>query len=213
MHVPAVFKQDDLPTLLDFIESHSFGILCSTDEDGVPFATHLPLLLERGEAGSGKLRGHVALANPQWRHAEGKPVLAIFSGPHHYISPAWYRAERVVPTWNYAVVHVTGTFRALHDQDALLKLLLDTVRVYESPRAEPWRPESEEYLRALAPGVVGFEIDCARIEGKWKLGQNHPPERRARVLEALRALGGEDAEEVARLMEETLTGPWRGPML
>src|SRR4051812_36029868 len=100
MYVPTAFAETDPAKLHDFIEAHSFGLLVSAP-GGVPVATHLPLLLERSTGPHGCLVGHVARANPQWEGLDGKPVLAVFSGPHAYVSPAWYESENVVPTWNY----------------------------------------------------------------------------------------------------------------
>jgi transcriptional regulator len=201
MYIPPAFRQSDLDTLHAFIEQHSFAVLCSAGE-GVPFASHLPLLLERRAAPLGVLVGHMARANPQWRHADGRTVLAVFAGPHAYVSPAWYEADDVVPTWNYAAVHATGVFRAVHDRDELLQIVRATVAVYEGPRPQPWRlGEPGEYLERMLKGIVGFRIEIGGLEGKWKLSQNHPAERRARVVRALRAQGGEDAEAIADLME------------
>src|SRR5438445_13331101 len=107
MYIPAHFLESDLPTLHEFIERNSFGLLVSQC-DGSPFASHLPFLLERSSGSRGTLVGHMARANPQWEQASGQRVLAVFSGPHAYISPTWYEADAVVPTWNYAAVHVTG---------------------------------------------------------------------------------------------------------
>src|SRR5262249_42800890 len=141
--------------------------------------------------------------NPQWRHADGRPVLAIFTGPHAYISPAWYEAEDVVPTWNYVAVHATGTLRAIHDRDELLRIVREAVTFYEAGRPQPGAPSpSSGYVDRVLLAIVGFRVEIAGLEGKWKLGQNQPPERRQRALRALRAQGGEDAEAIADLMEQ-----------
>src|SRR5947209_12647305 len=128
MYIPSAFAQSDPATLHEFIERHSFALLCSMDENGVPFGSHLPLMLDPR---AGHLVGHMARANPQWRHADGKTVLVVFSGPHVYVSPSWYEAEQVVPTWNYVAVHVTGVLRAIHERDALLRIVQDAVVHYE----------------------------------------------------------------------------------
>jgi hypothetical protein len=136
MYIPTAFAEPDLSKLHDFIDQHSFGLLVS-QVDGLPFASHLPLLLERTAGPHGTLVGHMARANPQWREAVGKTVLAIFSGPHAYISPTWYEAEQVVPTWNYTAVHAYGKVETIEDEGALLDIVQKTVRVYEQamPRA------------------------------------------------------------------------------
>ena len=202
MYIPRLFAQSDLPTLHAFIQRHSFGLLCSAGEDGTPFASHLPLLLDRDSSPLGVLVGHVARANPHWQYADGKPVLAIFSGPHAYISPAWYEAEEVVPTWNYVAVHAAGVFRAVHDRDALLQIVRAAVEVYEGPRSQPWRLDPPaDYLDRMLRGIVGFRIEITGLEGKWKLSQNQPAERREKVVRALREKGGVEANAVADLME------------
>jgi transcriptional regulator len=149
----------------------------------------------------------MARANPQWRHADGRPVLAVFSGPHAYVSPAWYEAEDVVPTWNYVAVHATGVFRAVHGRDGLLGIVRDTVAVFEGGRPRPWAlGGSREYLDRMLKGIVGFRIEVGRLEGKWKLNQNHPEERRRKVVRALEQAGDQQAREIARLMAEMLEG-------
>ena len=122
MYIPAAFAETDLTRLHDFIEQNSFGLLVS-QVDGLPFASHLPFLLERTAGPHGTLVGHMARANPQWREAGGQTALAIFSGPHAYISPTWYEAEQVVPTWNYTAVHAYGRVQIIEDEDALLEIV------------------------------------------------------------------------------------------
>src|ERR1700751_5814241 len=130
MYVPAAFAVSDLAKLHAFIERNSFGLLVS-EVDGRPFASHLPFLLERNAGSNGTLIGHMARANLQWKDAHGQNALAIFSGPHAYVSPTWYEAEQVVPTWNYVAVHAYGRVEIVEDADALLEIVRETVRVYE----------------------------------------------------------------------------------
>lgn len=122
MYIPAAFAEANLTTLHDFIERHSFGQLVSQVE-GLPFASHLPFLLDRASGPHGALVGHMARANPQWREANGQTALAIFSGPHAYVSPTWYEAEQVVPTWNYTAVHAYGRLKVVEAEDALLEIV------------------------------------------------------------------------------------------
>ena len=202
MYVPSSFARTDPAELFAFIEAHSFGLLVST-RDGAPFASHLPLLLDRRAGPHGTLVGHMARANPQWRDLDGRPVLAVFSGPHAYVSPSWYGAEGVVPTWNYVAVHATGTFRVTDDPDEVTAIVADTVETYERGMPTPWRLDAgAEYVRRLADGIVGFRVAVERLEGKWKLSQNHPAERREKVAAALAAAGDPDARAVARLMRD-----------
>src|SRR5262249_3474684 len=157
----------------DFIEQNSFGLLVSQVE-GVPFATHLPLLLERSAGPHGTLVGHTARANPQWRQAAGQTVLAIFPGPHAYVSPTWDQAEQVVPTRTYTAVHAYGRAQVVEDEGALLEIVRRTVRAYERAMPRPWSFDpSGPFVGRLLAQVVGFRIEVERIEGKWKLSQNH----------------------------------------
>jgi transcriptional regulator len=200
MYIPTAFRQTDRSELHRFIETHAFGLLVST-HDGEPFATHLPFLLERDAGPHGALLGHLARANPQWRGLDGREVLAVFSGPHAYVSPSWYEAENVVPTWNYVAVHAYGTFRLVEEGDELTRTLAATVAVYEGARPQPWSLDTgTDFFRKMAKQVVGFRIEVHRLEGKWKLSQNHPRERQEKVARALAAAHDPDARAVARLM-------------
>jgi transcriptional regulator len=202
MYVPTTFLETDQGKLHDFIEAYSFGLLVSTHL-GEPFATHLPFLLKRDAGPHGCLVGHVARANPHWHDLDGQEVLTIFSGPHAYISPTWYESENVVPTWNYVAVHAYGTCRLVQDLDALTEILKVMVATYESPMPNPWTFDtSTDYFQKLVRAIVGFRIEITRLEGKWKLNQNHPQERRERVIRVLEQSQNQDAREIARLMAE-----------
>ena len=204
MYVPPHFAEPDLAALHDLIERHSFGLLVSR-AGGVPFATHLPLLLDRTAGPHGMLIGHVARSNPQWRELAGQTALAVFTGPHAYVSPTWYEAPNTVPTWNYAAVHVYGKTQLVEDRDGVLDIVRRSVAVYEAAMTRPWAFDGPPtYVDRLLAQVVGFRLEIEAIEGKWKLGQNHPADRRERVVRALRERGGEDARAVAGLMEQAL---------
>jgi len=199
VYIPRAFERTDPDELCAFAAAHPFAVLVSA-HNGEPFATHLPLLVERD---TGALVGHMARANPHWTELDGKPVLAIFSGPHAYVSPTWYEAENVVPTWNYVAVHATGTFRVLADEADAVRVLLATVRAYEGSGEGAWAPDAEgAFFRGLVNGIVAFRVEAARWEGKWKLSQNQPPERREKVRAALAASTSAEARAVARLMGE-----------
>jgi hypothetical protein len=117
----------------------------------------------------------MARANPQWREAADQIALAIFSGPHAYVSPTWYEAEQVVPTWNYAAVHVYGRMQTIEDEGALLGIVQEMVRVYEQAMPWPWSFDgSTTFVKRLLAQIVGFRIEVGKIEGKFKLNQNHP---------------------------------------
>jgi transcriptional regulator len=204
MYVPAAFAEHDLSQLHDFIQQHSFGLLVSQVGEE-PFATHLPLLLDRSSGPQGELVGHVARANRQWESLDGQTVLAVFSGPHAYISPSWYEAENVVPTWNYTAVHVCGRVRLIEDPEGLFEIVRATTEAYEKSRPTPWAVgERDTFLERLLAMIVGFRIKIERIEGKWKLSQNHPVERRLKVIRALRDRDNGNDAEIAVLMEQSL---------
>jgi transcriptional regulator len=204
MYIPDAFHETDPDQLCAFVARNSFGMLVS-QVDGEPFVTHLPFLLQRQDGRLVALVGHVARANPQWQGLEGQPALAVFPGPHAYISPAWYEAENVVPTWNYVAVHVYGTVRLIESPEALTDLVQQFVTVYEANRPQPWQFNADsEFAQRLVRLIVGFRIEVSRIEGKWKLNQNHAPERRERVAQALFQSDDPNAKEIARLMQESL---------
>jgi transcriptional regulator len=203
MYIPPAFAESDPKKLHEFIERHSFGLLVSHGAE--PLANHLPFLVDPQAGAHGRLIGHMARANPQWQQASGNSVLVVFSGPHAYISPSWYDDEYVVPTWNYAAVHVYGTFRLIDDHAALMRIVQDTVDRYEQEMPQPWMINgSNEFLDRLMQMIVGFHIEIDRIEGKWKLSQNQSRERRERVVRALLDSANSGAHDVARLMREGL---------
>jgi transcriptional regulator len=202
MYVPAHFAEPDLSRLHDAMERFSFATLVSLSA-GDPFASHLPLLLDRDGGPSGTLIGHMARSNPQWREAASQQVLAIFSGPHAYISPTWYEAEKVVPTWNYVAVHAYGRLELIEDAAVAEAVLRRTIETYEASQPSPWRlDESPEFVSRLTQQIVAFRIPIERIEGKWKLNQNHSSERRAKVVAALESQADENSHQIARLMRD-----------
>ncbi|MDY3554533.1 FMN-binding negative transcriptional regulator [Gemmata sp. JC717] len=207
MYTPPHFAEDDRDALHDLIERYSFGLLVSRVA-GEPFATHLPFLLDRTAGPHGTLVGHMARANPHWHDLTAEPVLAVFSGPHAYISPAWYETEHAVPTWNYVAVHATGRAALVEDHTELLDIVRRSVSYYEAARPNPWAlNESGPFVERLLPQIVGFRIEIERLEGKKKLSQNHPRERREKVIQALELDGSADGAAVAALMRDTLSKP------
>ena len=202
MYIPAAFAETDPARLHAFIRRHSFAVLTSHDERGLT-ASHLPLLLDSGAGPLGQLLGHMARANPQWRDLRGE-VMGVFSGPHAYVSPAWYEEKGTVPTWNYIAVHAYGTFHVVEDKDALLAILRRSVTTYESPRPQPWTfDEREAHVERMLKAIVGFRIEITRLEGKWKLSQNQTEGRRNRVMRALSGQSDEDSQAIAAMMAES----------
>lgn len=205
MYTPASFAVADPQTLAEFIDANSFATLISTG-DGLPSATHLPLLLDRESGDRGHLIGHMARANSQWQSMDAQDVLAVFHGPHAYISSSWYGTDRAVPTWNYVVAHVHGKCEIVDDDESMLEIVRRYMACYERQHQEKneTRPASEEYIGSILPGVVGFRIAIERIDGTWKLSQNHEPSRRKNVIHQLRELGGDQRNQIADLMNEGL---------
>jgi transcriptional regulator len=204
MYIPPSFLETDLTKLHDFMEQHNFATLISSRQ-GEPVASHLPLLLDREAGPHGRLIGHMARANSHWQSASNQRALAIYHGPHAYVSPGWIEAKNVVPTWNYATVHAYGTLRVIEDRDRLCGILQRTVSRYESNREQPWSMASPDadFIEKLLAAIVGFEIDVDRLEGKWKLNQNHPLERREQIMSGLRETGRHDELQIAELMDAT----------
>lgn len=205
MYIPASFACSDLPRLHAFMESHSFATLITPDAGGELTASHIPLLLDRDHGPFGRLFGHVARANPQWRDATDE-ALAVFAGPHAYVSPRWYEAEEVVPTWNYVAVHACGPIELIDREAELRTILGRLIDKYEEGAPSPWTLDrSGQAVDKLIGAIVGFWIPIRRLEGKWKLSQNHPPERQAKVAAALEAQEGENERAVAALMRRNLS--------
>lgn len=200
MYVPASFAPPDESSLYAAIERYSFALLVSGSGSEL-IASHLPLLLDHTHGERGTLLGHMARANEQWRAAAGQPVLAVFSGPHAYISPTWYAAGQVVPTWNYVAVHASGRLELIEDPTESEQVLRRTIDTYERSQPRPWQlHESPEWISRLVAQIVAFRIPIDRLEGKWKLNQNHPAERRAKVAAALERQGDENSLAIATLM-------------
>lgn len=202
MYLPKHFAETDRSALLALVRAQPFATLVTMDA-GLPQVGHLPLIAEERADGSLVLRGHLAAANPQLQH--GGPALAVFHGPHAYISAAWYEADDTVPTWNYQVVHARGTLRADRDPAALDTLLDHLAAAVEGPAAARWQARLGGAMRSRLLGqIVAIELRVDELIGKSKLGQNQTPERRVRAATALRKLGGDDHLAVAAAMERTL---------
>ena len=210
MYIPPAFWEERIEALHDLMRRHSFATLVSV-LGGELFSTHLPLLLDPARGEYGTLVGHLARANPHWRAFDsagttdqsGPETLAIFSGPHAYVSPSWYETEMAVPTWNYVAVHAYGRPRVIEDAERLKRVLADLVGTYESGFERPWQMDRlpDDYVNKMAANVVGFEIEITRLEGKRKLSQNRPQADRAGAIAGLRRHGGPEGKAVAEMME------------
>ena len=211
MYIPKQFEVTDLATLHEFIETHSFATLVTAAGEQ-PIATRVPLLLERSRGRQGTLLGHIARANPQWRSFDGeRQCLAMFDGPHAYVSPSWYANAPAVPTWNYAAVHVYGIPRPIHDAEQLARLVDRMVAAYEAGMAEPWAGIlPADFKASMLKAIVGFSIEIDRIEGKFKLGQNRPLEDRLGTVNRLETSSDPAARELAALTRRHLADAARG---
>jgi transcriptional regulator len=200
LYTPPLFDPRDRAAICRLMHDHPFATLV-TPVAGEPRVSHVPLLLLSNCEPYGTLVGHVARANPHWKDAAGVESIAIFHGPHAYVSPSWYREPaKAVPTWNYATVHAHGALEIIHDPVETRGVLDALVQRFESGREAPWRfgmPERER--DALVGAIVAFRLRIKRLDAKFKLSQNRGPEDRARVIAAL------DAEPYA---ESHATAAW-----
>jgi len=204
MYVPKHFAIEDHAASHRVITENGFGELVTTDAEGVPFATHLPFLLDPARGAAGTLIAHMARANPQWQHfSAGKPALAIFHGPHAYVSPAWYATHPAVPTWNYVAVHAYGVPKVVEEPAAVKDILWRLVDANEAANGTAWRMGSltEQYLASMMRAIVAFELPIDRLEGKAKLSQNRDATDQARVVEALAASADPSAQATAEAMQ------------
>ncbi|MGP4039089.1 FMN-binding negative transcriptional regulator [Gracilibacillus sp. D59] len=201
MYIPEHFKVTDETIAYEIIKEHSFATLFS-QHNGMPFATHLPLILNKEKS---YLYGHFARPNPQWKDVTNQTVLAIFHGPHCYISPSWYETNKAVPTWNYVTVHVNGEVELLEDENELADSLHEMVLKYESPDSSYRLDDLDaKFLGALNKGIQGFKIKINRIEGKAKLSQNHSLERQELVINQLEQILNADEQQISSLMKANL---------
>jgi transcriptional regulator len=203
VYLPAAFTEARSEVLIEHIARYDFGLLMSHGADGL-IASHIPFLVEH-DGDQLHLHGHLARPNPQLGHlARGGEVLAIFHGPHTYISPSWYGSGPSVPTWNYADVHACGIVRLVEDANWLRQLLRRLSERHEARNPVPWQMQDlpEAYLEGMLRGIVGLDIAVTRLEGKYKLSQNRPAADRPRVVAALEAQADADACAVAHLMRE-----------
>ncbi|MBX3034904.1 MAG: FMN-binding negative transcriptional regulator [Bdellovibrionaceae bacterium] len=194
----------DAETAMDLMEQFPFATLISTDEKGTPFVNHIPILARTSPNGDLILEGHMARRNPQWHHfSHGSTALAVFHGPHTYITPKWYSSGRDVPTWNYAAVHAQGSVRLVDDFDGLIELLQRVTSKFESASPDPWSFELPSDLtapHALTTAIVGFAIKVQTLEVKVKLSQNRPKEDRLGVIVGLAGRQDEMSQMVHQMM-------------
>jgi transcriptional regulator len=203
MYLPRRFAETDLAELDRLVARDAFVTLVTTDADGLPFASHLPVLYRR-DGERVVFSGHWARPNPQARHAGA--ALLVVHGPHAYISPSWYTDPRAhVPTWNYAVAHIGGRLQRSEDPHDLQALVTALAAKYEGPLGSGWQPAfgTDALTRDLA-GIVGFTLEAETIQLKFKLNQNHPAANVIGAAAALERQPDANARETAALMRECL---------
>jgi transcriptional regulator len=211
MHIPKHFEETRVDPLHALIRAHPLAALVTLTPDGLD-ANHLPFEIDPEPAPFGTLRGHLARANSLWRDGSREvQALAIFHGPDAYISPSWYRTKpetgRVVPTWNYAVVHAHGPLRVIEDRRWLREFVERLTNRPEAGRRAPWKVTDAptDYLDKQLGAIGGLEMPIARLIGKWKASQNRPAHDQDRVVEGLLQEGRESATAMAGLVRQSRT--------
>ncbi len=212
MYVPSHFAESSVDVLHDLIRTHPFGALIVLASGGLD-ANHIPFEIDPEPAPFGTLRGHVARANPVWRDFSAQvDALVLFQGAHAYISPAWYATKKehgkVVPTWNYAVVHAHGPLRVIDDRAWLRQFVGKLTDRHEATRSDPWKVTDApaEFIDTMVAAIVGIEIPIAKLTGKWKVSQNRPEKDRAGVVEGLVHPPSDLATAMAQLVSEKKGG-------
>lgn len=205
MYTPKHFQQTDISLMQELISNHPFATLVThSTADGL-CANHIPFELQTAHGAYGALCGHVARANPVWK--EKAEALVIFKGPDAYITPSWYPSKqqtgKVVPTWNYTVVHAHGQIEAIEDVDWIKAHLQRLTAQQEKNLPQPWALSDapDDYIANMLKAVVGIRIEITRLEGKWKLSQNKPPQERDGVIVGLREERSTNSLLIADLIE------------
>jgi transcriptional regulator len=210
MYVPEHFEETRVQVLHDLIVKHPLGALVTITSQG-PDANHIPFLIHPEPAPHGTLHAHVARANPLWRehaHLPDFDALVIFQGPQTFVSPSWYPTKqetgKVVPTWNYVVVHAHGRLRFVDDPVWVRSHLEELTRQHEGTRDAPWKVSDApaDYIEKMVGAVVGIEIPVSRLVGKWKVSQNRPARDRNGVVQGLKREGSPAASDMADLVRK-----------
>jgi transcriptional regulator len=204
LYNPPAFRVEDRDIVQAHIEQTGLAMLITNGGDG-PLVSHAPLLLDRKRGTHGTLLGHMAKANPQWQSGDlSVDAVAVFPGPDAYISPSWYASKqehgRVVPTWNYAVIHARGRLQFFDDPAWILEAVERLTRRHEAARAEPWAVSDapEPFVQSQLTAIVGLELEITSLEGKRKVSQNRENADREGVIKGLGENGDETMQALVR---------------
>jgi len=205
MYQPDHFRVEDVPQMHTLMRARPFAVLVSGGSTGL-YASHLPTVL-KDDGPFGVIECHLARPNAHWREvAEAKEALMIFQGPQSYITPNWYPSKalhgKVVPTWNFAVVHAYGRPEMMKEADWLLRHVSELTAQHESNEAKPWSLSDapDTYTQVMLRGIVGFRFAVTRLEGKWKMSQNRDIQDQVGVVKGLRNRGDGDDLEIAKII-------------
>ncbi len=208
MRQPPIFSEDRVEVMHELMRVHPFATVVSAAL-GPLSADHVPLVLHDDEGPRGLLRGHIAVSNPLFRETEGPiDVLTLFQGPQTYVTPSWYASKKehgkVVPTWNYVVVHARGQLRFKRETAWVLRHLNDLTAQHESHRPEPWAVSDapDDFIARQLRGLVGFEIEIEDLQGTWKVSQNKAVSDWTGVRDGLEGSDDADAHSIGALVEE-----------
>src|SRR5262245_37941250 len=206
LYNPPAYREQDVARMHEHIQATGFATLVTVGADG-PLVSHLPMLLDRDVGPHGRLAGHLARANPQWNTSDfTKPAVAIFMGPDAYVSPSWYPTKkehgRVVPTWNYHVVHVSGMLTLYDDPEELKAHVTALSERHEARFALPWEVADApgDFIQRQLKGIVGLHLQIVAIDGKAKLSQNRSEADQLGVIAGLTASPRPSERDVAALM-------------
>ncbi|MBD2295313.1 FMN-binding negative transcriptional regulator [Anabaena sphaerica FACHB-251] len=205
MYVPPAFREDDMEKLVAFMRDNSFATVVSIMND-IPVASHIPVVVTV-ENGVVKLSGHLAKANSQWQSFGLGETLAIFHGPHAYISPSLYEKKESVPTWNYIAVHAYGLSQVITLEDApeLMDQMIDEmIETYDSDYKSQWEDLSDHFREGMMNGIIAFEMTVTKLEGKYKLSQNRSHYDQSNVAQSLLQSTETNVQSIGAAMKQNL---------
>ena len=202
MYIPSYYLQSNESELIDFMKSFNFASLISSTNDNIR-ATHLPFVIEQ-RAEKLFLVSHLAKANQQWNDFFEKELLIIFQGPHGYVSPSHYEKQQNVPTWNYIAVHAYGKATIIDNETAVIKLMEKMITSFESGFMQQWNTLSTDYKMAMLKGIVAFEIEVTKLEGKFKLSQNKTKKEQENIAIHFSNSSNQNEKELSKQMQKNI---------